>query len=775
MSFIKLGPDAFDSVTLLARPKRQYVSSSSGVTGSLRIYPQSSLFEKASTPFNDSYTELSVESRLADVVLASTGTSFANSVSQYMDAVRSSSVSGRASKSVGVIRFTPPFSFNSDTLKKGVIRNVLYPFYRSSYPSINWGYTNYLSLRFPESIGPSSSSIAYPNPTGSTGNTWYIPTSSFTIESYVKQPYRESTAGIFTAATLLHVSSSLALSIVSGSSRDGEGHVNAYKVMLQLSHSADLHPSSLTANGPSAYPSDLVFVSNDNVIKKNKWHHVAIRWSPSVNFGTGSFLVDGIDAGTFVIPSSTLMQLNAPLRAGALVVGNYVQGRSVGDGLTGLFNAGAVTDEGVTNAFTASSLGPFEPSTFSFTSPYRGELHELRIWDEYRNIDYVLSGTAAGVPLSSSLLFYLPPFFTRAAPPRSVLKTPFVATNKSTDDPFNVDMSFGVGGHLINIENHLREFKRGAYPRLLFMTASTVVSQDSTGHSANEYIYATGSNVRRNMLVAPCDNGLFVPRFDLLLTGTVSTRPSTGSLSGRFVDQLGTFDSSLVDLSSMVFTGSLVHAVSASSLGSYLAGSSPETLSTSPGSELSILQRTRDASSDMVTIFDVSNVLYGSRIYPGSVKLFEHSVSGSNGTMTTVIRDDGVGGLYRADSEPPHAKWSRVGAVFYNEGILTVTSPYLGELFGVEGYTLDITGERPVHVQEMLAIAPKATLTTSSNPTYKSLYSSGYANDTSKGFVYLKSMALHDENLNVLGRAEFVDPFPKRPDDRIAIRLKVDF
>ena len=62
------------------------------------------------------------------------------------------------------------------------------------------------------------------------------------------------------------------------------------------------------------------------------------------------------------------------------------------------------------------------------------------------------------------LVFYVGPYFTRESPVRAVvndsggvLQTPFFAIGGTTDEPFNVAMSFGVGGHYLNLENFLRD------------------------------------------------------------------------------------------------------------------------------------------------------------------------------------------------------------------------------------------------------------------------------------------------------------------------------
>ena len=95
------------------------------------------------------------------------------------------------------------------------------------------------------------------------------------------------------------------MSLVTGSKKDENGIATGYRLLLQLSHSADIRPSEAVQG---TYPKDLVFYSDDNSLEWNKWHRVVVRWgTDAINEGTGSFNIDGIDKGIFVIPSGTIM------------------------------------------------------------------------------------------------------------------------------------------------------------------------------------------------------------------------------------------------------------------------------------------------------------------------------------------------------------------------------------------------------------------------------------------------------------------------------------
>ena len=63
-----------------------------------------------------------------------------------------------------------------------------------------------------------------------------------------------------------------------------------------------------------------------------------------------------------------------------------------------------------------------------------------------------------------------------------------------------------------------------------------------------------------------------------------------------------------------------------------MAGVSPTSLggsSTVTSDVLTIYQRTRDPSSNEITIFDISNLFYGNRILPESLYLTDPNITGS--------------------------------------------------------------------------------------------------------------------------------------------------
>ena len=731
----------FDTFTMIARPERTFLSSSTGTTGSLPVFSRSSSVEKLKIISSDAFSE-------SDAL--STGISTSGLTGEELlinaDAV---DISPRVNKRIEIKRFVPEFesidvsSKESNEniknfVKKSTVRNTLYNHYFVSHPQIFWGFTNYNCIHFPD-ISPTSSSIVYPSP-----DFTYIPTSDFTFEFYFKPSYSNDSSAEFNAGTLIHASSSFAISIVSGTQKDINGSTNAFRVMLQLSHSADISPSSVDlsiANNARSFPDDLIFLSDDNAIEKNKWSHISIRWSPNNDHGTGSFLVNSNNAGFFHISSGSVT--TGSYQSDAIFIGNFFEGEnSPSNKIAGFFNPIAVQDEGVSNPFGVSNN---EPSTYSFQHPALGELHDVKIWKSYRNRDQVISGSKNGTILDDDLLFYLPVFFVGSVPNRKMMNTHLFDSNRESSQPFNTNLNFSIGGHDISIENFLKEFVKGNSPRLLFLTSSTTSTSLSPGQKVNDLLFQDNSFAKRNLTILPCDNGLFYPNFNL---PNVEKEVKLDNLTSEELQPKSVW-----------------------------FGLEPSPFN--PNREYQrynySYQEIGDKSSNLISVFSVSNIFYGEKIHPGSIEIIDTSFTGSQGTFTASLKDNGRGALYRADSSSPHATWSSIGASFYQEGILSITHPSFGDLFGKDEFSIGLKGEKSTHVLETQVIVPAWSITSSSNPTFKKLKSSDYANDTDSGFVYINQVNLHDDNFNVIAKAKMAQPIIKMPGDRIMFRIKLDF
>jgi len=813
MSIIKLGSLNFENYELVARPQKIFRSSSLGVTGSVLLMTDGSprlkdlsrkehqTISEAVNIFDDGESDNLIDRHKKgqlDFVLE-----MANSASQGL----------RYTKRQEILRTIPGTKLDKNYMKKNVVKNVLFPFYNSHYPSAEWGYTNYHSINFFEDTAvPSDSALIYPAGTGSDGTQiFYAPSEAFTFDFYVKP--RNNSDSIngdseISPGTILHMSGCYAISLVTGSSTDVNGITDKFRIMLQLSSSANIKPdfcvtspTSTTASSPLGNDSYL-FVTKDNSVYRDRWTHVSIRWPGGLsNNGTGSFFLDGKLDSEFAVTDESIMQTTAPGGAiddpNAVFVGNYYYGTNAGSQAISLFfNNTAVQNEGVSNLVDVD----YDPDGFELSNPLRGEVHDLKIYNTDISNRRVLDNSRKGqteIPLPSDLIFYVPPSFVKETRTRQILRTPFVEDAGKSDDPFNVSLAFGLGALDVNLENFTREFVRKEYPRLWNLTSSaenTNVFRE--GLTANDIIYRTKSARKKMRTILPCDNGKFIPNFNLLSTGSDSMT--------KFTDTDGRKRLDLISLNNMIQTDGLGPGLSVHELVQYndsgllipewtnigsprylsgessfaggLTGASPEDPTLSPGTVLTLFQRTGDNSSSQIVMFDISNMFYGDSITPGSIILEDMNPTGSNGSLTFRVKDDGSGNLYRSDIEEgqPEAKWSSVGNALYEEGILIIKSPHLA-FFGSQDFKVTFKGERKVYVLEVNIPVERALHNSSSNPTYQGLVPTDYSNETAEKFTYITGVNLHDDNLNIVGKATFSQPFMKREEDKVMIKLRMDF
>ena len=797
MSFVRLGKRFFEHVSLKTRPKIEYVTSSAGVTGTMYLSPRPSKSNKQITDptvftdavYSNQKRKVNKFLRRAAMTASAGETNIESQMLKYMEIVHSQSKPTRDTKKFNINRFEPPFTYKLNTTIKNITQNVLMPYYRASYDNCEFSYTNYHTINFfTASSVPSNSAFIYPNFTSSiAGKAPYNLEEGFTFDFYINPRYtNENDTATFKAGTILHLSSCYAVSLVSGSLTDDKGRTSGYRILLQLSHSADISPSkvdlSLDNNTrPRDNGTDLCFLSADNSLKRNHWHHISIRWGTNqYNAGSGSIIVDDFEYG-FCVPSASIDPVTAFADSTnppeVLFVGNYYEGTNVqgGNAIKAFFNTTVATDEGLRPAegFTT------DPAGFQFDHPLNAEIHDLKIYAmniPKEDVD-IARFHGVGDLSRNNLRLYVPPFFVQESRQRQVPVTPFQTINSYTDDPFNVSYSFGVGGHLLNLENFMRDFAEQSYPRLYNLTSSTIDTTITADLTANDYLYGTGSIRKRNLTILPNDNGIFTPNHSVLLSGSESDLASTGSAMRSFKNSMGNLDLSIIDLSDLIPTGSLFEGLiqESGSILDEIIGASPSNPGVAPGSVLTIFQRTRDGSSNEMTFFDISNLYYGDKISPTTFKIKDSNLSGSDGKVKMTLVDNGRGALYRADALTEHATTSFVGNIFYDEGLVIVKSPNI-PFFGKGQHEITCRGERNVHILTLNVPCKSGMINSSSNPTFlSSMTASADPNDDSQGFVYLTGINFHDENLNVVMRTSLAQPVVKRFEDEFLFKVKMDY
>tara|TARA_R110001583_G_scaffold5598_34_gene30239 strand:+ start:15964 stop:18492 length:2529 start_codon:yes stop_codon:yes gene_type:complete len=842
MAIIPITKEHIDQVTLEMHPKRMFSSSSitGQITGSVYVFANRSPLHRQrieSSPFTTnavdpdttdenlllnevSFDASSYESCWDELVASNPAVTTATSTDierdrsyayeEYLNKVNNQAKSPELNKFMEIWRFKPSFSFTSNTLRKNIVKDILFPYYAGVYGTqFDWGYSNYNCLTFftASEVTPNSA-LVYPAPSAGLTNNQYINTSSFSISFWIN-PRRTTTndQADYRAGTLLHLSSSFAVSLVSGSEKDDYGNPEAFRILLQLSQSADLAPSKVDlsiANNARSWPNDMIYLSPDNSLKLNNWHNVTICWGSNHNYGTGSIWVDNNEDTRvdFSVPSSSLNNSHLT-RFVPLLVGNYYDADNEGvtPPMTKFFNQAAANNEGV--QYHGAAIGQ-EIDPAKLTHKPNADAHEIRIYDKYLTANERITGSQSGPSDLSNLLFYLPPFFTKESLSRDVLTTPYFTKKTATETPFNVDLSFGVGGHDLNIENFTRDFANGIYPRNYCLTAS-VVTADVLWATANQINWNRGDNLSfwraRQLLFLPNDNGNFYPNFGLLSSGTISDPPVSGSATDMFVDDWGNLDYSLITLRNMVSTAS-ADALSIQSQPGVDDESNPDSDAVTGGDftilqqvlggntynpdfmtagdepetsyELTVIERTKDNSSNELYFFDASNLFYGNRIQPGSFEIKDISLTGSAGAVSMRIKDDLMGNLYRADSLSPHAKWSSVGNILYDEGIAVIKSPNI-PLYGQDQFEINFTGLHNVHTYEVNVILSPNLFTSSSNPSFLGGKPDDYASTIDNNFVAFSSILLHDDNMNIITRSNLAQPIIKKLGDKYLVRIKIDY
>jgi hypothetical protein len=573
VAFVNLEKQLFENTTVMLKPRVTVISSSvgGGATGSAHIYPVRSprirrrysddftvqifntqgpnAFDEA-TAFNN-LIGLSSLAAFQGPGIESVFNTIDNQSSQFpIDRINN--------KTIPICRFDSPTFFNKEHTIINNIVKVLQPHHQHRYPDSGLHYGNYHTLNFfTGSEVPNDACLIYPNVTGT-----YHPENAFSLDFWINPRYDNQTAGAeYHAGTIFHMSSSIALSLVSGSQTDEFGKVSSFKLLLQLSQSADYNPRTVDLSNPNdggSYPRDLIFTSSHE-LNKNHWHHVCVRWGgQNTNNYSGSIVIDD-KSTSFYIPSASVHTDTYNRFAGSLdydtiVIGNFFDSTSfVGQGL---FNS---TDADVNGTY---DRGGSEPSSAiqeaAFTNGLNAEIHDIKFFHKYLNdqeLEFLKYNGISDQPILNSngenvsqggnlyrdsLKFYVPVFFCPTSFYNREVKlisffnssdtqppTPGFQTGSrdyklhyKTHHPFNVELSNRVAVREINLENFVADLKNVnggnetsgfGMPRLQSLTSSLV---DTNSQTVDKFtIFESKQAKKRNLTVLPNDNGLFSPNY----------------------------------------------------------------------------------------------------------------------------------------------------------------------------------------------------------------------------------------------------------------------
>ena len=779
MTLQRIAPTDIETFTLRTSPQRTFISNSSGVSGSVYVYPRRSATERDIVLNGDITSSLYADSTLEDtrkaVVMLSGTTDISAGVEQYLSAANAHPESVRKQTSVNVNHFTPPFSFNSNFLRKSLVRTHLMPYYRTDYPQANYSFSNYHSLNFFTQTNTTyvSSALLYPNPVldDGLGSTYQV-SGAFTFDFFVKPSH---VSGAVDPMCVMHLTGAYRVTIHSGSETDDFGACTSYRAVLQLGEDAGTDPDDL---GSYLGSSMLTMATSDNTLPVNEWTHVTFTWGgETYSDGSGSIYVNSNLDNQFCISSPVWVgHYTGSWDPSVLIIGaNYAWDNESSGSIDRWFAADPALRDGLVEL--NGTPGIEEPLLWEFTNPMKGELHDLRMLSRYMSQAEVESLGQFGPTSLTDYTFYLGPYFTVESPFRQAvtgfggeLVSPFFEKNASSTTPFAAQMAFSNGGHYINLENYTRDLVTGNYPRLLGLSGSVVTPPSTTVSSSNWFLYEdtiAPQVVRRNYAILPCDDGSYTPNFGLLSALSQS----------RAVNDLGNSEPGAVSILDIVDDSFVSRAIKTTgSILNDVLGSRPDDITALPGNSLAVLHRTHDTSSNQVVIFDISNLFYGLQIKPGTLVL-STSQLGYTDDLKMTLRDNGRGSLYRADaSSGPYPVWASVGNVFYNEGIIIIKYPQLF-FFDQNDFYVEFEGQQNVHVTSIRATAKSGLVTHSDNSSFNSASSlfPPAANQPDDTLVQVSTVLVHDDNLNVIMRGKLAQPVVKRSGDKISFVLKMDW
>ncbi len=381
-------------------------------------------------------------------------------------------------------------------------------------------------------------------------------------------------------------------------------------------------------------------------------------------------------------------------------------------------------------------------------------------------------------------------------------------TKKLIAAPYNTNHA-NIGNFAnVNIQGFLKDFANINFPHCHHLSESLGnFNSDLEVLNVYEPFYNTNADLTssfnqtlghqaRNCFILPCDNGNFRPDYNTLFHATGSNflshdgfyinTKNIGDLDDLldsrlfFIDdvfaQRGTFNSpesfeNTQGADSRYNSGIDLFVIDDDQINQDILNFDQPTTA-GEGGAMSDFFDTSDFPGQLTTVVTIPQLYYGRRIKPGSLKLSSHLYN--NNQAQIELRDNGYGVLYRHQASGSIADWNKVGDVFYGEGLIYIRHPSLYG-FSDSDMTLEFKSESQVNVFETSIPCVSAQFNSSSNPNYNKLRPSLNDNETAEDFVYISTVYLHDNNLNVVGKAKLAQPVIKRPDNKYLFRVKLDY
>jgi hypothetical protein len=302
----------------------------------------------------------------------------------------------------------------------------------------------------------------------------------------------------------------------------------------------------------------------------------------------------------------------------------------------------------------------------------------------------------------------------------------------------------------------------------------------AAGDYAIDHLFEDPAFIKRAYTILPCDNGFLSPNYNLLVSASDGVYNQFLSQADNDVTSISLLNIDTTLNPASLGTGSIdliANFLTPNNFGFdatyYNSGARGRLGTVTSLFSFNTTSSFADISSNLSTIYQISNLYYGNQIFPQSFTLSSTALTGSGGKINITLKDNGFGGLYRADAVTPSPAWATVGNLFYDEGLAIIKSPHL-YYFGKDNFSVSFNGSQNIHTYTIDAICPAGEINSSSNPSYLSFPPTNEQNETADNFVYITGINIHDDNFIVIMRANLAQPVLKRPDEEFLFRIKYD-
>ena len=627
-------------------------------------------------------------------------------------------------------------------------------------------YDNFHCLNFFQVSQTAPTFINYPN-----RNDQYTLnyTKGFTIEFWIKPTTHQVSKGIIAQHHGLYAIA------IEPAKYNKSGEPSEFKMIYH--HTSSGLPGTGTYESLTTIPVD-------------EWSHVAFRYGPNYNKdnstqnGKLSIILNHSASLESIMTSGSISNIGHVLTLGAWT----------STGSASQFNRSVTYNH---QNLTNMTLGAFGHSVSQTTTGILGtfysgsscEIQEVRFWKEPKTIPFLKNNSSGSLTssLSSELYLYLPFFYSSSLPgtekyyvfeptdSSDLSYSNYEGTIVGSSETFATSSGFGnahyahvLGYNSLNVHRYLKDFVRDEYPFLVHLSSS-FNAVDTRNNSAAKYNLAdvSGSyrnfsqNILRNTLLLPCDNSKFSPRYNLIPSGSEYFARNSSMIS-------------LLNIGSSDSKGDTLNAWNddLSTMSAYESeNGQPASESVIPDPETFI---NRLDSIDKIWPFqiaiDIPIIFYGEKIQPESLKITSRILESKNKKI--IIKDDGFGNLYRANTKNPNKK-NKIGQIIYESGLIIIQNPHLYDLFDIE---IEFAGTNTLPILELAVPMPEGKINDPKNPTYRgdSISSLNANQDPDEAFAYISEVYLHDENLNIVGKIKLANPLLKKSNDSYLLRARID-